>query len=66
MLQIFQETVMRLQHQVNQQQPLSAKPVAATYSSYAPPKPQQELPFIYIIAAIAMAIFGVIMGKFIL
>jgi hypothetical protein len=60
--------VIRLQHQLSQQQPLSSKPSVASnpYSAYSPPNPQQQLPFIYIVAAIAMAIFGVVLGKFIL
>jgi hypothetical protein len=72
-LQIYtiQEQILRLQMNAAQQpQSLSSKPTISPnpFSTYSPPSinQQQQLPIIYIIAAIVMAIFGVVLGKFIL
>jgi transposase-like protein len=46
---------------------VSAAAAAQFQNKYSPPQlAQQQMPIIYVIAAIAMAIFGLILGKFVL
>jgi transposase-like protein len=64
------EQIVRLRHQLDQQKSVDSSSSSAKLISnpYSPPQlgQNQQLPMIWVIAAIAMAIVGLILGKFVL
>ncbi|CAO1377321.1 unnamed protein product [Diamesa serratosioi] len=64
----LKEQILRLKSVVDSKSDSSAAPSVKSFQNpYSPPQmAQQQLPIVYVIAAVAMAIFGLILGKFVL